>query len=93
MKRSDLISKIEAENPALTHAEADRIVKVIFERIAEHIATGGRVEIRGFGVFTARQRDARLGRNPRTGEAVAVEGKSVPFFKAGKLLTDRLNGQ
>lgn len=93
MTRSELIAKVHAENPVLTADEADRIVRIIFERISEQIAEGGRVELRGFGVFSSRQREARQGRNPRNGEQVAVEEKAVPFFKAGKLLKQRLNGQ
>jgi integration host factor subunit beta len=68
-------------------------VNVIFEEIIEAMARGDRVELRRFGAFSVKKRDARTGRNPRTGEAVEVEEKHVPFFKTGKLLRDRLNGQ
>lgn len=91
MIRSELIARIAAENPELTRADVEKVVHTIFETIAEQLAEGGRVELRGFGAFTVRHRDARQGRNPRTGEAVQVEGKSVPFFRAGKELRDRLN--
>ncbi|MEM7489338.1 MAG: integration host factor subunit beta, partial [Pseudomonadota bacterium] len=69
----------------------EKIVNTIFDSITEALAGGDRVELRGFGAFSVKQRDARVGRNPRTGEAVQVEEKHVPFFKAGKLLRDRLN--
>lgn len=67
-------------------------MNAIFEEIIDALATGNRVELRGFGAFSVKQRDARIGRNPRTGESVSVDEKHVPFFKAGKLLRDRLNG-
>ncbi len=67
-------------------------MNTIFEEITDALARGERVELRGFGAFSVKKRDARIGRNPRTGESVAVEAKAVPFFKAGKLLRDRLNG-
>ena len=68
-------------------------MNTIFEEIIAAMARGDRVELRGFGAFSVKKRDARTGRNPRTGEAVQVEQKHVPFFKTGKLLRDRLNGQ
>ena len=82
-----------AENPHLTQADAERLVRAIFESITTTLAEGGRVELRGFGAFSVRHRAGRRGRNPRTGEVVDVEAKSVPFFKAGKELRDRLNGK
>ncbi len=93
MIRSELIDKIAAENPHLYQRDVERIVNTIFDRIIEAMAGGDRVELRGFGAFSVKKRDARLGRNPRTGEAVQVEEKHVPFFKTGKLLRDRLNGK
>ena len=93
MIRSELVAKIAAENPHLSQADAEKIVRAIFESMTETLAEGGRVELRGFGAFSVRYRDPRRGRNPRTGEAVDVEAKSVPFFKAGKELCDRLNGK
>lgn len=93
MIRSELIQKIAEENPHLYQRDVERIVTTIFEEIIEAMARGDRVELRGFGAFSVKKRDARLGRNPRTGEAVAVEEKAVPFFKTGKLLRDRLNGK
>ncbi len=92
MIRSELIQTIADENPHLFQRDVERIVNAIFEEITNAMARGERVEIRGFGAFSVKQRDARVGRNPRTGEAVDVESKSVPFFKTGKLLRDRLNG-
>ena len=93
MIRSELIQKIADENPHLYQRDVEKIVNVIFDEIFEAMARGDRVELRGFGAFSVKKRDARTGRNPRTGEAVDVEEKHVPFFKTGKLLRDRLNGQ
>jgi len=92
MIRSELIQKIADENPHLYQRDVERIVNTIFEEIIEAMTRGDRVELRGFGAFSVKKRDARVGRNPRTGEAVQVEEKHVPFFKTGKLLRDRLNG-
>jgi integration host factor subunit beta len=92
MIRSELIQKIADENPHLYQRDVERIVNTIFEEITNAMARGDRVELRGFGAFSVKKRDARIGRNPRTGEAVEVEEKHVPFFKTGKLLRDRLNG-
>ena len=93
MIRSELIQKIAEENPHLYQRDVERIVNTVFEEIIEAMARGDRVELRGFGAFSVKVRDARTGRNPRTGEAVDVERKAVPFFKTGKLLRDRLNGK
>jgi integration host factor subunit beta len=93
MIRSELIEKIAEENPHLYQRDVEKIVNTIFDRSIEAMATGDRVELRGFGAFSVKKRDARLGRNPRTGEAVQVDEKHVPFFKTGKLLRDRLNGK
>lgn len=93
MIRSELIEKIAAENPHLYQRDVEKIVNTIFEEVIEALARGDRVELRGFGAFSVKHRDARTGRNPRTGEAVSVEEKAVPFFKTGKLLRDRLNGK
>jgi integration host factor subunit beta len=92
MIRSELIQKIAEENPQLYQRDVERIVNTVFEEITAALARGDRVELRGFGAFSVKRREARIGRNPRTGEAVAVEEKAVPFFKTGKLLRDRLNG-
>jgi integration host factor subunit beta len=93
MIRSELIQKIADENPHLYQRDVERIVNTIFEEVVDAMARGDRVELRGFGAFSVKQREARTGRNPRTGEAVAVEEKHVPFFKTGKLLRDRLNSE
>jgi len=93
MTKSELILKIGELNPHLYHRDVERIVATIFEEITDALARHDRVELRGFGAFSVKQRDARKGRNPRTGEAVAVEQKVVPFFKTGKELRDRLNGR
>jgi len=89
--KSELIEKLAAENLHLTHAEVERVVNVILNSMTEAMADGGRVELRGFGAFSVRERPARAGRNPRTGETVEVPAKSVPFFKSGKELRERLN--
>jgi integration host factor subunit beta len=93
MIRSELIQKIADENPHLYQRDVERIVNTIFEEIIEAMARGDRVELRGFGAFSVKKRDARTGRNPRTGAAVNVDEKHVPFFKTGKYLRDRLNGK
>lgn len=93
MIRSELIQKISEESPHLFQRDVERIVNTVFEEIISAMARGDRVELRGFGAFSVKNRDARTGRNPRTGDAVSVDEKSVPFFKTGKLLRDRLNGQ
>jgi integration host factor subunit beta len=93
MIRSELIQKIADENPNLSHRDAEKIVNTVFEEIIDAMARGDRVELRGFGAFSVKKRDARTGRNPRTGDSVPVDSKHVPFFKTGKLLRDRLNGK
>ena len=93
MIRSELIQKISDENPHLFQRDVEKIVNTIFAEITEAMARGDRVELRGFGAFSVKSRDARTGRNPRTGDPVDVSEKNVPFFKAGKLLRDRLNGK
>jgi integration host factor subunit beta len=92
MIRSELIQKLADDNPHLYQRDVEKIVNTVFEEIIEAMARGDRVELRGFGAFSVKKRDSRTGRNPRTGEAVDVEEKHVPFFKTGKLLRDRLNG-
>jgi integration host factor subunit beta len=93
MTKSELILRIGELNPHLYHRDVERIVTTIFEEITDALAKRERVELRGFGAFSVKFRDARRGRNPRTGETVAVEQKVVPFFKTGKELRDRLNGR
>lgn len=91
MTKSELIAELAAANPHLLARDAELIVATVFEQIVLALAAGERVELRGFGAFTVKRRNARTGRNPRTGQAVAVEEKFVPFFKAGKELRDRVN--
>jgi integration host factor subunit beta len=91
MIRSELVQKIADENPHLYQKDVERIVGTIFDEIINAMAAGDRVELRGFGAFSVKKRKARLGRNPRTGEAVNVAEKHVAFFKTGKLLRNRLN--
>lgn len=91
MTRSELITKISEHNPNLSLAEVDRVVNLVFDEITRALKKHERVELRGFGAFTVKQRDPREGRNPKTGEKVKVAAKAVPFFKSGKSLLDRLN--
>jgi len=91
MIRSELVQKLAQENPGLSVQTIDKIVDLVFKGIVDRLATGGRVELRGFGAFTTRARDARTGRNPRTGEEVEVPAKRVPHFKPGKEMRERLN--
>lgn len=91
MTKSELIAELASANPHLLSRDIEMIVSTVFDEITAALARGARVELRGFGAFTIKQRDARTGRNPRTGEAVAVGEKVVPFFKAGKELRERVN--
>jgi integration host factor subunit beta len=91
LTRSDLIAELAVSNPHLRVADVELLVATIFDQITDALARGERVELRGFGVFTVKRRNARLGRNPRTGEPVPVDEKAVPFFKAGNMLRHRLN--
>jgi integration host factor subunit beta len=89
--RSELVAALSRDHPDLAVSEVERIVACVFDAITARLAAGGRVELRGFGTFTTRARDARTGRNPRTGEPVDVEAKRVPYFKPGKEMRARLN--
>ena len=91
MIKFELVEKIASVNPHLLQRDVERIVATVFEEITEAIAVGNRVELRGFGAFSSKKREERVGRNPRTGESVKVEEKYVPFFKTGKNLRKRLN--
>lgn len=91
MTKSELILRLAEQNPHLYQRDVERIVSTVFDEISAALSQGDRVELRGFGAFSVKARDARIGRNPRTGEAVAVAEKFVPFFKAGKDLRERLN--
>ena len=92
MTKSELIAQLAAEYPHLRQPDVELIVATIFDEITAALARGDRVELRGFGAFSAKRRDARTGRNPRTGAAVPVAGKAVPYFKPGKELRERING-
>ncbi len=91
MIRSELVQKLADENPNLTNRDIETIVDTFFDQIMQRLAADGRVELRGFGAFSTRARDARQGRNPRTGETVQVTAKRVPYFKPGKEMRIRLN--
>ena len=91
MIRSELVTKVAEKNPHLTLRDVEGIVGVVFDQITTALSEGRRVELRGFGAFSIRDRDARTGRNPRTGSAVDVDAKRVPYFKPGKELRERLN--
>jgi integration host factor subunit beta len=93
MIRSELVQKLCQDFPDLTQREVETVVSAVFNSITDQLAHGGRVELRGFGAFSTRKRDARVGRNPRTGEAVQVNAKRVPYFKPGKEMRERLNLQ
>ena len=89
--RSELVQKLCEDHPDLTVKEIERVVSAFFDSIIAQLQNGGRVELRGFGAFSTRDRDARKGRNPRTGDAVDVAAKRVPYFKPGKEMRERLN--
>jgi integration host factor subunit beta len=89
--KSELIAELHADNPHLRQEDAELIVASIFEQITAALARGDRVELRGFGAFTVKRREARTGRNPRTGEPVPVDEKLRPFFRTGRELHRRLN--
>ncbi len=91
MNRSDLVKRLHAEYPDLHADEADRVVRIIFEEISDALAEGGRAEFRGFGSFSVRVRPAHTGRNPKTGAAVEVPTKKIPYFRAGKELKRRVD--
>lgn len=91
MIKSELIQRIAEKNPHLYHRDVERIINTVFDQIIKALRDGDRVELRGFGAFSVKSRDSRMGRNPRTGDAVKVEAKRVPFFKTGKELRERLN--
>ena len=91
MTKSQLIQRIAELNPHLYQRDVERIVSTIFEEITAALEQGNRVELRGFGAFSVKYRDARVGRNPRTGAKVQVNRKAVPFFKTGKQLRELIN--
>ena len=91
MTKSELILALAASNPHLYQRDVERIVATILEYMSTALENGDRVELRGFGAFSTKRRSARTGRNPRTGVAVDVPEKVVPYFKPGKALRKRLN--
>ena len=91
MIKSELVQLITERNPHLYQRDVENIVNAIFDEITDALSRGDRVELRGFGAFSVKNRPARIGRNPRTGAKVSVEEKWVPFFKTGKELRERLN--
>jgi integration host factor subunit beta len=93
MTKSELIMRLAERNPHLYLRDVERIVTTIFDEISAALARGDRVELRGFGAFSVKRRDARVGRNPRTGASVQVTEKHIPFFKTGKQLRERLNAE
>jgi integration host factor subunit beta len=93
MTKSELIARLAEANPHLFQRDVERIVTTIFDEITVALARGDRVELRGFGAFSAKQRGARVGRNPRTGESVQVSAKFIPYFKSGKQLREKLNSK
>ena len=93
MTKSELILRLAERNPHLYQRDVERIVSTVFDEITGALARGDRVELRGFGAFSVKRRQSRIGRNPRTGEAVQVAEKAVPFFKTGKELREKLNAK
>ena len=91
MIKSELIDRLAEANPHLYHRDVERVVNTILDGVTDALARGDRVELRGFGAFSVRERPARTGRNPRTGESVSVKEKHVPFFKTGKELRERVD--
>ena len=91
MTKSELIARLAAANPHLYQRDMERIVATIYEEITAALARGDRVELRGFGAFSVKERGSRTGRNPRTGEAVSVSAKHIPYFKTGKELREKIN--
>ncbi len=93
MTKSELIRRLAERNPNLFLSDLEKVVDTIFEEMTDALVRGDRVELRGFGAFSVKSREARTGRNPRTGQSVKVDAKHMPFFKTGKLLRDRMNGR
>ena len=92
MTKSELVNAIAEARTDLTRKHAEMIVNTVFDCMCDALQAGDRIEIRGFGSFQVRGRDARVGRNPKTGESVAIDEKRVPFFKVGKELRERVDG-
>ena len=92
MTKTELIDKIHSKTENLTKRQTEQVVDTLLDSIKDALAEGDKVEIRGFGNFRVRKRDARKARNPRTGKVVEVPPKKVPFFKAGKELKEKVEG-
>jgi len=93
MTKSELVDRIVEANGVLTRKESEMVVNIVFDSMGDALRNGEKVEIRGFGSFTVRERDAREARNPKSGEVVKIPPKKTPFFKTGKELRERVNGQ
>ncbi len=93
MTRSELVIALVEKNKHLSFYDAQRVINVFFNEISNSLIAGNRVELRGFGAFSIKKRRARLGRNPRNGDAVTIEEKNAPIFKIGKRLFERMNGK
>ncbi len=91
MTKSELVEKIMEANSFLNRKESELVVNIIFDSMANALKDGDKVEIRGFGSFTVREREAREARNPKNGEVVTIPAKKTPFFKTGKELRERVN--
>ena len=91
MIRSELLSGLAKDHADLRAEDVEQVVDIFFDEISQRLAEGGRVELRGFGAFSTRSRDARQGRNPRTGATVTVDAKRVPYFRPGKEMRRVLN--
>ena len=91
MTKSELIDSLAHKLDRFSHREVDQAVNLILETMMDHLGQGGRIEIRGFGSFSLHKREARIGRNPKTGEKVALPPKQVPHFKPGKALREQVN--
>ena len=89
--RSNIIDTLASKNPHLFYRDVEKVVLAVFDEISKNLSQGNRIELRGFGVLGTKERKARAGRNPRTGESVQVDSKSIPFFKMGKQLKKKLN--
>ena len=91
MTKSELILKITSKNSFLYHKDVYKIIDTVFDCVTKALKDGDRVELRGFGTFTTKLRNARIGRNPKTGDPVAIPQKKMPFFKMGKSMKERIN--
>ena len=91
MTKSELILKITSKNSYLYNKDVYKIIDTLFNSVTKALKDGDRVELRGFGTFTTKLRNARIGRNPKTGDPVAIPQKKMPFFKMGKSMKERIN--